>query len=272
MIELPKMWEGKRAHGLMRNLREWIDPALNMRVPLKPMDRGPWLDRDHGDVMLPKDGRRPKQLVIFLHGVNGRGKAWRWMADIWRSYLPDAAFVFPDGIERSGAMPGMFQWWELRSLDSRDVRSGVRRAAPRFLRFLDQVQDVLQIAPEATILGGFSQGAMLGLHVGERNKPAFAGILAFGGMAANLPRHRGKVRSAPPIFLYHGTHDRIVPFSTHERTGSRLSELGFDVARWAAEGVDHTIDAEGAERAGQWMRQWLRDPASANTREMTRVA
>ena len=261
--DLRGLWKAPRVVSLMGDLRGWIDPARNIRASIEPVARGPWLDRDHGDVMLPPDGRRPRQLVIFLHGVNDRGKAWRWMADIWRKHLPDAAFIFPDGIERSRATPGMFQWWELRSLDSRDVRAGVRRAAPRFQRFLYQVQDALQIAPEATILGGFSQGAMLALHIGERNRPSLAGVLAFSGMAADLPHDRGKVRSAPPIFLYHGTQDRIVPFSAHERTRSRLSNLGFDVATRAAEGVDHTIDAQGAEHAGRLMRRWLQDPAEA---------
>ena len=185
------------------------------------------------------------------------------MADVWRTYLPDAAIVFPDGMECSRASPGMFQWWELRSLDSRDIRIGLRRAAPRLHRFLRQVQEALEIPPEATILGGFSQGAMLAMHIGERSRPSLAGVLAYSGMAETLPRHRASVRSAPPIFLYHGTRDLIVPFSAFERAGSRLSELGFAVTQWAADGVDHTIDRQGAEFAGMLMSRWLQDTVAA---------
>jgi phospholipase/carboxylesterase len=177
------------------------------------------------------------------------------LADIWRDYLPDAAFVFPDGIERAAA--DAFRWWELRSFAPRQLRAGVRQAAPRLQRFLEQIQDAFGIAPEATVVGGFSQGAMLALHVGERSRPALAGILAYGGMAAGLPQHRSRVRSAPPVFLYHGTHDAIVPFSAFASTDALLRRLGFDVAEWAAHGIDHTIDREGAELAGKLMQRWL---------------
>jgi phospholipase/carboxylesterase len=202
--------------------------------------------------------------VVFLHGVHGRGEAWQWMAGVWRKYLPDAAIIFPDGMERSRTSPGMFQWWDLRSLEGRDVGIGLQRAAPRLRRFLKQVQDALEIAPDATILGGFSQGAMLALHVGERSRPPLGGILAYSGMAANLPRDRNKVRSAPPIFLYHGTRDCIVPFSAFCDTGTQLSKLGFEVAQWAAEGVDHTIDLQGADLAGELMCRWLRSAATSD--------
>lgn len=231
----------------------WLRPGL----PSRRAAVGPWLDPKRGGLILPAGGRPPKQLVVFLHGVNGRGDAWAWLAEVWRKYLPDAAFVFPDGIEPSRAAPGLFQWWELRSLDARHLRAGVRRACPRFQRFLQQVQDALVIAPEATIVGGFSQGAMLALHAGERSSLGLAGILACCGTVAGLPDHPAKVRSRPPIFLYHGTHDAIVPFAAFGTSRSRLLALGFEVAAYGAEGVDHTIDVPGAEAAGELMQRWL---------------
>jgi len=236
-------------------------PRLSRRAAI-----GPWLDPKRGGLILPVGGRPPKQLVVFLHGVNGRGDAWAWLADVWRKYLPDAAFAFPDGIEPSRAAPDLFQWWELRSLDARHLRAGVRRASPRFQRFLQQVQDALAIAPGATVVGGFSQGAMLALHVGERSSLPLAGILACCGTVAGLPPHPAKVRSRPPIFLYHGTHDAIVPFTAFDMSRSRLLALGFEVAAHRAAGVDHTIDMHGAESAGMLMQRWLarRRPDVAN--------
>ena len=237
--------------------QDWVLNVLNM-APRRPAGiLGPWLDRNHGYLMLPHEGRKPQQLVVFLHGMDGCGEAWRWMADIWKVYLPDAAFIFPDGLERSCAVPSAFRWWKLRSLDRREIRLGARRATPRLERFIEQVQDALGIAPEATILGGFSQGAMLALHLAARGRRPLAGILAYGGMATHLSPPSDRVRSAIPIFLYHGTRDPIVPFSAFEAAGSCLLGLGFDVFQWAAEGVDHTIDAQGAELAGKLMRRWL---------------
>lgn len=233
----------------------WLRPGL-LRL-CRPAAMGPSLDPRRGSLVLPAGGRPPKQLVVFLHGVNGRGDGWAWLADVWRKYLPDAAFAFPDGIEPSRAGPDLFQWWELRSLDARHLQEGVRRASPRFQRFLQQVQDALAIAPEATIVGGFSQGAMLALHAGERSSPRLAGILACCGAVAGLPHHPAKVRSRPPVFLYHGTRDQIVPFAAFDTGRSRLLALGFEVAAYRAEGVDHTIDVPGAESAGRLMRHWL---------------
>ena len=40
-----------------------------------------------GLTLLPPEGA-PEQIVVFLHGIHGRGGDWMWLADVWRDFLP----------------------------------------------------------------------------------------------------------------------------------------------------------------------------------------
>lgn len=212
------------------------------------------------NIVAPASGRAPKQLVVFLHGVDGRGDSWQWLADVWQDHLPDAVIAFPDGHMPSRVVAGTFRWWDLRSLDRSHLAAGARTASPKIELLVTRLQTLFGIPNDKTVLAGFSQGAMAALQLGERMRPPLAGVLSFCGMTVGLPARRRRARSRPPLFLYHGTHDGIVPFGELARSKALLTDLGFSLTGFAAEGVDHTIDLEGANLAGAMMRRWLVAP------------
>jgi phospholipase/carboxylesterase len=210
------------------------------------------------NAVLPPQGKAPTELVLFLHGVDSRGDAWTWLAEIWRQWLPNAVFVFPDAHCRSHNQPDQFRWWELESFEPRKLDAGVRSALPRLTDQVSQLQAIFGIGTTSTFVAGFSQGAMLALALATRMHPQLGGVLAFGGMAAGLPTGPRKVKNRPPIFLYHGTTDPIIPFAEHALSRAKLKGLGLRVEEFPAAGVAHTIDHAGAMAAGAMMQSWIR--------------
>src|SRR3954454_2612096 len=138
---------------------------------------------------LPAKSGAAKQLVVFLHGYGADGADLIELGQHWRSLLPDAAFVSPHAHERCAGAPMGRQWFALsaaRGVD--DARSaddrlkGAEAARPVIDAFIDEELARLGIDESRLALCGFSQGAMMALHVGLRRKRAPAAIVGFSGM------------------------------------------------------------------------------------------
>jgi len=212
-----------------------------------------WRGIDQGGfAILPEDGP-PQQIVVFLHGLHGKGADFAWLAQIWRPFLPAAAFLFPNAICRSEEAPGGHYWWKM-SFRERLLRRDADGAAPLLEAFLNRQLDRFVLPPRAMILGGFSQGAMLALHVGARRADRLAGILSYSGMLARFSRfHRGN-RSRTPVFLSHGTSDDVVSFAALGSAARILRKRRSDVIEHGWIGGRHTIDPAGARLGGRLMR------------------
>nr|WP_311925222.1 hypothetical protein [Microvirga sp. 3-52] len=74
------------------------------------------------------------------------------------------------------------EWFPLTLTDPREFWSGVTYAAPKLDAFLDR--ELAQYSLPASQLGlvGFSQGAMMALHIGLRREPALAAIIGYSGL------------------------------------------------------------------------------------------
>jgi len=86
-------------------------------------------------------------------------------------------------------------------------------------------------APDALIIGGFSQGAMLSLDVALAEGAAVDRVAALSGvlLADSLASLHTARSSRPPVFLAHGRHDTVVPFAGAERANEILTQHGFAV-------------------------------------------
>ncbi len=216
------------------------------------MITGPRLD--------PKSGP-PKQLVVLLHGYGADGKDLIEIGRQWRPWLPDAAFVAPNAPERCTMSPTGRQWFALsnRGLDERhggDERwAGVRKARPVIDAFLDAELARLGLDESRLSLVGFSQGAMMALHVGLRRRLAPASIVSYSGMLVG-PEHleEAKARDArgvrPPVLLAHGDQDQLIPLEAMFMTSEELAKAEIPNQWHLSMGVGHGIDNGGLRHGG----------------------
>jgi len=211
----------------------------------------------------PKGGAA-KQLVVFLHGYGADGNDLIELGAQWRASMPEAAFVSPHAPERCTASPTGRQWFALTSTAPEDPRGAAERwqgavaARPAIDAFLDAELARLGLDDSRLALVGFSQGAMMALHVGLRRPRAPAAIVGYSGLLVG-PEHLGEAgaRSArgerPPILLVHGDQDPLIPLDAMFLAADDLARAEIPSQWHLSFGVGHGIDAGGLRHGGLFL-------------------
>lgn len=192
----------------------------------------------------PAAGGAPKQLVIFLHGVGADGNDLIGLAPYFQKALPHARFISPNAPFAFDMAPYGYQWFSLQDFTEEARLLGAERAAPVLNAFIDAELARDGLADESLALIGFSQGAMMALHVGLRRARAMAAIVSYSGLLVGLDRLRAEMRSTPPVLLTHGTDDPVLPFAFLAEAEAGLKSLGLTVEAHARPGLPHGIDGE----------------------------
>jgi phospholipase/carboxylesterase len=186
---------------------------------------------------LPAQGD-PEQLIVLLHGWGEDGRAMAPLAQALRAQFPQAAVLAPDAPGEAGAGKGGRQWYGIRQLDPVTWPARVEAALAVLEPWVRAQQQRLRVAPAATALGGFSQGAILALELATRQDGIAGRVLAFGGryMAPPplAPRHA-------TIHLFHGSADKVIPDSGSREALQTLAELQGDATLDIADGIGHEL-------------------------------
>jgi phospholipase/carboxylesterase len=170
-------------------------------------------------------------------------------------------WVFPAGplsLEALG-MWGSRAWWHLdmaRLMERRTNPEGWAREVPEGLLEARQMLEGLlaELATGTglplgrTVLGGFSQGAMVTTDVALRAGESPAGLCILSGalIARQEWAPRVAARRGVPVFLSHGRYDDLLPFAGAEALRALLEEGGLPVQFVPFEGP-HTIFPEVLE-------------------------
>jgi phospholipase/carboxylesterase len=160
-------------------------------------------------------------VLVLLHGRWFKPRSMTQLAE--RINLPGVACVTPAAADRS--------WYPQRFMDPRAVNEPVLSQA------IEQVHETLDqlaaegVAPERTVLGGFSQGACLACEaLAQRPRPLGALVVLCGGlMGANeeeivQPGH-GALEGLP-VLLTGTEQDDWIPVERVEETSAILTSAG----------------------------------------------
>ncbi|NBO21319.1 MAG: phospholipase [Rhodobacteraceae bacterium] len=201
-----------------------------------------------------------QRLVVFLHGYGADGADLLGLSDVLAPHLPDTAFVAPDGPERPRASPFGYQWFPVPWIDGSseaEQAAGLAAAAEDIDGFLTAEMAHYGVGPDQTVVFGFSQGAMMALHVAPRRPSPLAGVVAIAGRLLLPERLGAEGRSKPPVLLIHGDQDPVVPFDDMARAGEGLTAAGFTVYGHVMRGTPHGIAPDGLGAALGFMRDVL---------------
>lgn len=195
-----------------------------------------------------KGPQAPHALVVFLHGYGADGNDLLGLADVLAPHLPGVAFVAPDAPERCAGNPFGRQWFPIPWLDGSSEEAaarGLAMAAGDLDAFLDARLADESLDPGRLALVGFSQGAMMSLHVAPRRPQAVAGVVAISGRLLAHERLAAESVVRPPVLLIHGDQDELVPFSSMQFAGQELVAAGFTVYGHVMRGTGHGIAPDG---------------------------
>ena len=208
----------------------------------------------------PVAGGKPSRLVILLHGLGADGNDLIGLQQYWGRLVPEAEFISPNAPFPCDMAPYGYQWFSVQDRSREGVLAGVRAAAPLLDAFIDHELQKRDLDESAAALVGFSQGTMMALFVGLRRAAPLAGILGYSGRLIAPDLLPSELRSRPPVLLVHGTDDPLVPFESLATAEAALKGVGVPVETLACVGIEHSIDPEGLERGGRFLREVLSAP------------
>lgn len=196
---------------------------------------------------------KPVYLVVLLHGPGADGQSIINQALNWAPTMPKAEFLaaeapFLQDRDGSGKV-----WFDMTDLSAERMGAGVRAAAPMLDAFLNEVLAERRLPDSHLALVGFSQGAMLALHVGVRRPKQLGAIVAFSGAVYDSDSLAGEIKSRPPVLMIHGEADPIVPFASMIASKELLKTNGIAAKSMRRPGVGHEMDDDGIIAAGDFL-------------------
>ena len=209
----------------------------------------------HDALVIQQPAGAARQLVLLFHGLGADAEDLRPVGERLASEYPQALVVSVRAPYPSGFGFG-YQW--IASTDLDDARRIERVAAemPGFADAIRHWQRQSGLGPEATVLVGFSQGAMMVLEAATfAGNAAIAGrVVALSGRYARLP---DEAPAGTTLFLVHGKADDVVPYGYTVEAAEHLVSLGADVVADILPFVGHTIDDEVLERVVERLRKHI---------------
>jgi phospholipase/carboxylesterase len=197
---------------------------------------------------------KPSGLLVLLHGVGAQE----------RSVLPlaepvDASITVVAVRSRLSLGPGQYGWFPVQFTPQgpRIDAAAAETSRQALVAFLAQWQEQWDIAPQRTIIAGFSQGGILSASVALTAPERVGGFGILSGRI--LPEIEPLL--APPEALRHlagwvahGDQDTTLPVAWAERSHEWLSRLGVahEQRRYP---LPHTIGLAMRDDFARWVNQ-----------------
>lgn len=198
-------------------------------------------------VLQEADGA-PRGLVVLCHGFGAPGDDLVGLHEQLVALAPalkDVRFVFPAApLSLAGLGYGDARaWWmidfeKVQRLNEGDLKTlqefrqlepdGMAKARAMLLKAIDELTTQTAMPLGKTVVGGFSQGAMITTDVALRlpERPAGLAILSGTLLTEDVWRAKAKGRAGLPVLQSHGRFDPILRFDAAERLRDLLTEEG----------------------------------------------
>lgn len=210
----------------------------------------------NGASLQPTSHGKPRQIVLLLHGFGSNGRDMVALAPAWQQSMPEALFLAPHAPQPCVTGPG-YQWWPLADISPAALARGAASAAPAIDRFIDHKLDQYGLGDADLAIVGFSQGAMMALHVGLRRPNAAACLVGYSGMLTGAPQLQHALASRPPVLLVHGAQDPVVPVAALHDAERVLKQLDIDVRAHVSRNTGHIVDPTGLRLGGEFVARSL---------------
>jgi phospholipase/carboxylesterase len=195
----------------------------------------------------------PEGALVLLHG---RGVDERDLAPLLDQLDPDRRLlgVAPRGPLSLPGSPGA-HWYIVRRVGYPDADTFSESYA-QLGAWLEALADSSGIPIERTVLGGFSQGAVMAYALGlGAGRPRPAAILAMSGFVpvvegwcADLEARRGL-----PVAITHGTLDPVIAVEFGRQARDLLEQAGLAVS-YRESAVGHGVDPAWLPELTAWLR------------------
>ena len=203
-------------------------------------------------LLRPASGE-PKGALVLLHG---RGADELDLLPIIEEVDPQGQFA---GVTPRGPLhlpPGGAHWYVVQRVGYPDPAT-FHDSFERLAELLAALPDRLQVPLESTVIGGFSQGAVMSYALGlGPGRPSPAGILALSGFIPTVPGWDIELagRAGLPVTIGHGTLDPVIPVDFARKARRRLVQGGLEVT-YSEKPIAHGIHPEQLNELRKWLER-----------------
>jgi phospholipase/carboxylesterase len=156
---------------------------------------------------------------------------------------PRGPFSFP---------PGGAHWYKLQEVGFPD-RETFFATYDEVGKWLDEFLAEHGITPERTVLGGFSQGAVMAYSFGlGTGRPRPAALIALSSFIPTVEGFELDLSEIPPVAIGHGTYDPIIPVEFSRQARKVLEEAGASVL-YREYPLPHAIDPGFLVEVRDWL-------------------
>lgn len=182
--------------------------------------------------------------IVLLHGFGAPGDDLVPLAAVL-PVPPGTRWLFPEGpLSLSFGYGDARAWWliDMARIEAdraagriRDLSSEIPRGLPAARQAIEtlfqHLPQALSIDFTKTVIGGFSQGAMLTCDTVMRTAVPVAGLVQLSGTLLAHQDWRPAVgnRAGLPVFQSHGMQDAVLPFVMAERLRDEFGKAGLSV-------------------------------------------
>lgn len=184
------------------------------------------------------------RLMLLFHGV---GASAQHMVPVGRHLaraFPGAFVVAIEGAHPSDLGAGR-QWFSIRGVTEENRTARIDAAMPAFRAVVGCWQEEAGVEVAATVLIGFSQGAIMSLAATQADPRLADRVVAIAGRFAHPPARAPRDIT---IHLLHGQVDGVIPFQQSVAAAERWHALGGTSTLDLFPTAGHEIDAEMAMR------------------------
>jgi phospholipase/carboxylesterase len=199
--------------------------------------------------------RGPDGALVLFHG---RGASELDLFPLFDELDPGRRLV---GVAPRGPLrlpPGGYHWYALHRIGFPD-RDTFLAAYELTSAWLDELPETTGVPLARTIVGGFSQGAVMtyALSLGH-GRPSRAGVIALSGFIPTVDGFELDLesRAGLPVAIGHGIYDQVIDVEWSRRARDLLVGAGLDVTYREAP-LPHTVDPEFVVELRGWVSQAL---------------
>lgn len=191
----------------------------------------------------------PEGALVLLHG---RGADEHDLVALFDLLDPERRLV---GVTPRGPLslpPGGAHWYVVRQIgypDPGTFLATVQQASG----WLDALPELTGVPLERTVIGGFSQGAVMSYALGlGEGRPAPAAIVALSGFMPTVDGFALDAGRAVPVAIGHGTGDPVIGVEWSRQARDRLEAAGTAVT-YRESPMGHAIDPGFLRDLAGWL-------------------
>ena len=193
----------------------------------------------------------PAGALVLLHG---RGSDENDLFGLFDLLDPEGRLVGVTPRAPLALPPGGAHWYAVYRVGYPDPET----FAPTYAlgsAWVDALPDVTGVPLERTVLGGFSQGAVMSFAFGlGMGRPRPAGIVALSGFVPTVDGWEldPETPRGLPVLLAHGTQDPVISVDFARSARERLEAAGADL-RYRESPIGHQIDPGTVREIVGWL-------------------